>query len=159
MKRISLIIACALLVALPAAAQKKFVAEKLDKCDPYMKAQGGYGYLVQNNAKAAVWWAEGCYKVMKDTPVAKRRAGTVKLTTARNEYESFIVVVNPKQELKNLKVEVSGLPADIEATIRKIEYVNIFYNSDDFGFPGQWPDPLPLYETPEDAPAGENISF
>ena len=67
------------LAALPLNAQKKFVAEKLEKCDPYMKAQGGYGYLVKNDSKAAVWWAEGCYKVMKDTPVAKRRGGTVKL--------------------------------------------------------------------------------
>ncbi|MBQ1168941.1 MAG: hypothetical protein II143_07535 [Bacteroidales bacterium] len=61
MKRYTLIIALmALCAALPASAQKKFVAEKLDKCDPYMKAQGGYGYLVKNDSKAAVWWAEGC---------------------------------------------------------------------------------------------------
>ena len=147
------------LAALPLNAQKKFVAEKLDKCDPYMKAQGGYGYLVKNDSKAAVWWAEGCYKVMKDTPVAKRRGGSVKLTTARNEYESFIVVVNPKQELTNLKVTVDGLPSDIEAVVRKTEYVNVFYNSDDFGFPGLWPDPLPLYDEPQNAPKGENTSF
>ena len=158
MKRISLIIICAIFVALPATA-KTWKAEKLDKCDPYMKAQGGYGYLIKNTSKADVWWTEGCYKVMKDTPVAKRRAGTVKMTTARNEYESFIVVVNPKQELKDLKVEVSSLPEGIEATIRKTEYVNLFYTSDKFGFPGYWPDPLPLYEGPQDAPKGENTSF
>ena len=152
-------LALAVCVAFPAGAQKKYVAEKLEKCDPYMTLQGGYGYLIKKTPKADVWWAEGCYKVMKDTPVAKRRAGSVKLSSAQNEYESFIVVVNPKQELKNLKVEVSGLPADIEVTIRKTEYVNIFYNSDSFGFPGQWPDPLPLYEAPADAPAGENTSF
>ena len=160
MKKYTLIIALmALCAALPASAQKKFVAEKLDKCDPYMKAQGGYGYLVKNDSKAAVWWAEGCYKVMKDTPVARRRGGSVKLTTARNEYESFIVVVNPKQELKNLKLTVDGLPDGIEAVVRKTEYVNVFYNSDDFGFPGLWPDPLPLYDEPLNAPAGENTSF
>ena len=158
-KTILPILVLLVLAALPLNAQKKFVAEKLDKCDPYMKTQGGYGYLVKNDSKAAVWWAEGCYKVFKDTPVAKRHSGTVKLTTAKNEYESFIVVVNPKQELRNLKVEVSGLPADIEATVRKTEYVNVFYNSDDFGFPGLWPDPLPLYDAPENAPAGENTSF
>ena len=143
------------LAALPLNAQKKFVAEKLEKCDPYMKAQGGYGYLVKNDSKAAVWWAEGCYKVMKDTPVAKRLGGTVKLNTAKNEYESFIVVVNPKQELKNLKVELSGLPEGIEATIRKTEYVPIQMNSDSFGFLGDWPDPLPLYDEPQDALAEE----
>ena len=155
-KTIFPILALLALAALPLNAQKKFVAEKLDKCDPYMKVQGGYGYLVKNDSKAAVWWAEGCYKVFKDTPVAKRHAGTVKLSTAANEYESFIVVVNPKQELKNLKVEVSGMPSDIEVAVRKTEYVNVFYNSDSFGIPGLWPDPLPLYDAPADAPAGEN---
>ncbi len=154
-----LLLAAALCVTYPATAQKKFVAEKLEKCDPYMKAQGGYGYLVKTDAQASVWWAEGCYKVMKDTPVANRRGGTVKLTTAKNEYESFILVVNPKKELKELKVDVSGLPGDIEVAVRKTEYVNIFYNSDSFGFPGLWPDPLPLYEEPQDAPEGENTSF
>lgn len=147
------------LAAFPLNAQKKFTAEKLEKCDPYMKLQGGYGYLVKNTPQADVWWAEGCYKVMKDTPVARRKGGTVKLTTAQNEYESFIVVINPKQELKNLKVEVGGLPQDIESTVRKTEYVNVVYNSDSFGFPGLWPDPLPLYDAPADAPAGENTSF
>ena len=58
MKKISLIIACAFIMALPAAA-KVWKAETLEKCDPYMKAQGGYGYLVKNDSKAAVWWAEG----------------------------------------------------------------------------------------------------
>ncbi|MBQ1167544.1 MAG: DUF4091 domain-containing protein [Bacteroidales bacterium] len=158
MKKISLIIACAFIMALPAAA-KVWKAETLEKCDPYMKAQGGYGYLVKNDSKAAVWWAEGCYKVMKDTPVAKRRSGTVKMTTARNEYESFILVVNPKKELKDLKVEVSGLPKDIEFKVRKTEYINLIYTSSSFGFPGDWPDPLPLYDEPQDAPGGENTSF
>ena len=152
------VFAVAMSLSLPAQA-KVWKAEKLDKCDPYMKAQGGYGYLIKNTPKADVWWAEGCYKVMKDTPVAKRRGSTVKMTTAKNEYESFIVVVNPKQPLKELKVDVTGLPADIQVVIRKTEYVNLFYNSDKYGFPGYWPDPLPLYDSAQDAPAGENTSF
>ena len=147
------------LAALPLNAQKKFVAEKLDKCDPYMTLQGGYGYLIKKTPKADVWWAEGCYKVMKDTPVAKRRGGTIKMTTAKNEFESFILVVNPKKELKDLKVEIGGLPDDIDVTIRKAEYINLIYTSDSFGYPGDWPDPLTLYDEPQDAPKGENTSF
>ena len=76
---------------------KGWKAETLDKCDPYMNLQGGYGYLIKNTPKADVWWAEGCYKVMKDTPTAKRRGGTIKMNTARNEYESFILVVIPNK--------------------------------------------------------------
>ena len=158
MKIVLLIIAFALCEAIPANAQKKLPGE-MDKCDPYMKAQGGYGYLVEDGPKAAVWWAEGIYKVMKDTPVARRKGREVKLSTARHEYESFIVVINPKQELKAIKVAVDGLPEGIGATVRKVEYVTTYYTNDSYGWPGDWPDPLPLYQEPASAPAGENTSF
>ena len=88
---------------------KKLPGE-LDKCDPYMKAQGGYGYLIKNTPQADVWWAEGIYKVMKDTPVARRKGAAVKLSSARNEYESFILVVNPKQELNNAAITMRVSP-------------------------------------------------
>ena len=161
MKKIFTIIltAASFLTAVPASAAKEWKAEKLDKCDPYMKAHGGYGYLVKDDAKAAVWWAEGVYKPMKDTPVATRKAGRVNISTARNEYESFIVVVNPKQDLNKLYVKVKGLPRGVEAKVRKVEYVNVNTPSDSFGYTGQWPDPLPLYSEAESAPAGENTSF
>ena len=153
---------------------KKLPGE-MDKCDPYMKAQGGYGYLIKNTPKADVWWSEGIYKVMKDTPVASRKGGTVKLSTARNEYESFIVVINPKETLKRVSVRVDGFEdgtaarsdgcsgfdasAGVCATVRKVEYVTTYYTNDDYGWPGEWPDPLPLYGQPQDAPTGENTSF
>ena len=146
-----------LLAVLPATA-KVWKAEKLDRCDPYMTAQGGYGYLIKNTPEADVWWAEGVYKVMKDTPVAKRKGATVKLSTARHEYESFIVVINPKQNLRNVRVAIEGLPDGITATIREVEYVETYYTNDDYGWPGLWPDPLPLYET-KDLNPGENHSF
>lgn len=157
MKRI-LIILTVLFTALPATA-KVWKAETPEKCDPYMKAQGGYGYLVEDGPQAAVWWAEGCYKPMKDTPVARRRGREVKLSAARHEWESFIVVINPKQELKDIKVAVDGLPEGITATVRKVEYVTTYYTNDSYGWPGEWPDPLPLYEQPENAPMGQNTSF
>lgn len=151
-----------LCLALPTAGQTRGKGAKLpgemDKCDPYMTAQGGYGYLVKSTPEADVWWAEGIYKVMKDTPVARRKGATVKLSTARHEYESFIVVINPRQTLSNLQVGVQGLPEGITATIREVEYVETYYTNDNYGWPGLWPDPLPLY-TPKDIDAGENHSF
>ena len=163
-----------LYASLPASAQKKLPGE-MDKCDPYMTAQGGYGYLVENGPKAAVWWAEGIYKVMKDTPVAKRKGREVKLSTARHEYESFLVVINPKEDLHGISVTVKGFddypvviadgppeftpPDGISATVRKVEYVTTYYTNDSYGWPGEWPDPLPLYDEPQDAPKGQNTSF
>ncbi len=152
-------ILAALTVVPFAASAKEWKAEKLEKCDPYMKLQGGYGYLVKDDAKASVWWAEGVYKPMKDTPVAQRKGRRVQLTSAKNEYESFIVVVNPKTPLQAVKVAVKGLPKGIEAKVRKVEYVTVRTPSDSFGYTGQWPDPLPLYDVAEDLPAGENTSF
>ena len=147
-----------LLFALSASATD-WTAEKLEKCDPYMKPQGGYGYLAASGPKADVWWAEGCYKPMKDTPAATRPGRKVKLTTAKNEYESFIVVVSAKTDLRAVKVRVAGLPKGVEAKVRKVEYVNVNTPSDSFAYTGEWPDPLPLYDVAEDLPAGENTSF
>ena len=158
-KTLFTIVLLMVMAALPLNGQEKFVAEKLEKCDPYMKAQGGYGYLAKSGPKADVWWAEGVYKPMKDTPVATREGRKVKLTTAKNEYESFIVVVNPKTDLRAVKVAVKGLPKGVEAKVRKVEYVNVKTPSDSFAYTGQWPDPLPLYDVAEDLPAGENTSF
>ena len=147
------------MLAAEASAAKEWKAEKLDKCDPYMTLQGGYGYLAKSGPKADVWWAEGVYKPMKDTPVAQRKGNRIELTTAKNEYESFIVVVAPRTPLRSVKVDVRGLPKGIEAKVRKVEYVTVRTPSDSFGYTGEWPDPLPLYDVAEDLPAGENTSF
>lgn len=147
------------LIATLTASATEWKAEKLEKCDPYMKAQGGYGYLAKSGPKADVWWAEGIYKPMKDTPVATRPGRKIRLTTARNEYESFVVVVSPKVDLRSVKVAVTGLPKGVEAKVRKVEYVNVNTPSDSFGYTGQWPDPLPPYDVAQDLSAGENTSF
>ena len=157
MKRI--LLTFAILLAVLSASATEWKAEKLEKCDPYMTLQGGYGYLAKSGPKADVWWAEGVYKPMKDTPVAQRPGRKIQLTTAKNEYESFIIVVSPKDSLRNVKVALRGLPKGVEAKVRKVEYVNVNTPSDSFGYTGQWPDPLPLYDVAEDLPAGENTSF
>ena len=59
MRRI--LITLSTLIATLTASATDWQAEKLEKCDPYMKAQGGYGYLTKSGPKADVWWAEGVY--------------------------------------------------------------------------------------------------
>ena len=152
------IVAAALAVPLSGFA-REWQAEKLEKCDPYMSLQGGYGYQISNTQKADVWWAEGVYKPMKDTPVPTRRGRKVRLSAAGGEYESFIVVVNPHQDLHGLNVAITGLPAGFEVKVRKVEYVHVNTPSDSFGYVGEWPDPLPLLEEPCEAISGENTSF
>ena len=147
---------------LPCTAQND--AEK--KVDPNMTEFGGYGYLVDNSSTARVWWAEGAYKVMRDAPVPTRKKDCVELSAARNEYESFLVVVNPSKRLREVRVNVSDFKRSDGAsavqpkvTVRKVEYVNVTTPTDNYAFAGSWPDPLPLYDSPETIYPDENQPF
>ena len=70
-------------------------------------ATGGYGYFINQESKASVWWAEGAYKVLKDAPVPRKSQSRVSLSAAKNEYESFIIVVNPESEMENFRISVA----------------------------------------------------
>lgn len=125
-----------------------------------------YGHLVAEDATAAVWWAEGAYKVFRGDPVPAGRESEVGLRAARNEYEPFLLVVRPKVRLDDLRVETGPLVQASGASIssggvsvRRVEYVTVARPTDEFGAPGDWPDPLPLYEGPFAAPAGENAAL
>lgn len=137
-----------------------------EKVDPYLLKHGGYGYLVETDKVCSVWWAEGAYKVMKDAAIPARADGTIKLWSAKNEYESFIVVVNPAVKMENFTVIISELsnrkgniiPAE-NVTVRKVEYVNVSRPTDAYGFRAKWPDPLPVYQGSETMAPGENQPF
>ena len=134
--------------------------------DPYHIEDGGFGYMINSDQKCSVWWAEGVYKVMKDTKLPKKSNGEIKLWSAKNEYESFILVVNPKTRLDNFTIEVSGLKHNDgslinseEITVRKVEYVNTTKPTDNYSFAGLWPDPLPLYSGTETLNSSGNQPF
>lgn len=142
------------------------IAQETIPVDPYHRDAGGFGYLLENNNRCAVWWAEGAYKVMRDAPVPQQAGDTISLWSARNEYESFLVVVKPHVKLENFRVAVSALSGDngsairsSECTIRKVEYVKVTKPTDSYGFQGWWPDPLPLAGGPETLFAGENQPY
>lgn len=134
--------------------------------DPGLKDSGGYGYLINTDASCSVWWAEGAYKVMRDAPLPSRTNPAIQLWSARNEYESFMIVVNPSGKMDNFTISLSALKDTkgnrIEAnqvSVRKVEYVKVSRPTDSYGFAGWWPDPLPLYEQPEAIDPGENQPF
>lgn len=133
--------------------------------DPYHTATGGFGYALSASSDATLWWAEGTYKIMQDMPAPGGKAGAVSVCSARNEWESFQVVVRPERELRQVAVSVSdfqakkgSLPASA-FTIRKVEYVEVKHPTDAYGKAGLWPDPLPLYRTPETLASGRNHPF
>ncbi len=130
---------------------------------PAAPAGGSYGYLVRSGPPCAVWWAEGAYKVMRDDPVPAAEQGVIRIAAARNEYEPFLLVLRPAGRLDGVRVAAGPLvgekSARIEAaaiSVRHVEYVNVTTPTDGLGRAGCWPDPLPPYDGPFTAAAGEN---
>ncbi len=124
------------------------------------------GYLLDDDAFASLWWAEGAYKIKRDDPVPKKKSRAVELFCARNEYEPFLLVLRPKKKLDQVRVYVSPLvnsngyeilPESI--SICHVDYVNVVVTTDEQGAQGLWPDPLPPYDGPFSACAAENHSF
>jgi hypothetical protein len=142
------------------------VSREAPKVDPNHLQTGGYGYLIHEGQACSVWWAEGAYKVMRDAPTPTARDGEVKIWSAKNEYESFILVVKPTSRMEGFRVSTSTLEDDqgnvidnANITIRKVEYVRVRKPTDSYAFAGWWPDPLPLYEQPETLFPAENQAF
>jgi hypothetical protein len=125
--------------------------------------QAGYGYLVQSEIPCAVWWAEGAYKVMKEDPVPTAADPTIKIAAARNEYEPFLLVLRPERTLDAVRVAArpllnakGGTIAAADISVCHVEYVKVTVPTDAAGRAGWWPDPLPPYNGPFTAAAGEN---
>jgi len=122
-----------------------------------------YGCLISADSRASVWWAEGAYKVMKQDAPPRARSAEVRLYSARNEYEPFILVLRPKAAMEVVQIEASPIvgpngrriePANI--SISHVGYVHVVVPTDEAGAAGEWPDPLPPYEGAFSAPADEN---
>jgi hypothetical protein len=125
--------------------------------------EGGYGYLISSGPPAALWWAEGAYKVKGDDPIPQARGETVRLVCGRNEYEPFLLVIRPEARLDAVRVEATAfhtaagdeIPAG-DVSILRVGYVKVTNPTDKDGAPGWWPDPLPPYDGPFTAYPGEN---
>ncbi|MCK4991471.1 MAG: hypothetical protein KAS29_13325, partial [Bacteroidales bacterium] len=136
------------------------------KVDPNHSQDGGYGYMINADRTCSVWWAEGAYKVMRDAPLPSRKDNHIQMGSAKNEYESFIVVLKPTRRMENFRIAASELTdgqgntiGGENITIRKVEYVQVTIPTDSYGFPGWWPDPLPVYDKPETIFPKENQPF
>jgi len=135
------------------------------KADPYHISSGGFGYLIEENPGISLWWCEGAYKIMRDTPSPASADDTIRLWSAANEYEAFQVVVNPSHRMENLRISSPGFVSEsnrIDAAVlefRLLEYVKVKQATDSYGFTGYWPDPLPEATGPVTAYGGENTTF
>jgi len=97
-----------------------------------VRAEGEFGYVLREYPRGYIWWAEGSYKVFRETPVppspprepeasapmqpvvpakdkpvpkpAEPPTPPIKIAAARNEYEPFQLVFRPKRTGGELKV-------------------------------------------------------
>jgi len=135
------------------------------KTDPYHLATGGYGKLLSTDTGVSVWWCEGDYKLMRDTPVPGYKSDTIVIQSAKNEHEPFQLILFPDSRIEDLRIIVSDLVSgkevirDQSIKLRKVEYVKITKPTDSYGYTGYWPDPLPEIEGPVTVFGGENTGF
>ena len=141
-------------------------SQEMAKVDPNHSQDGGYGYMIKTDRTCSVWWAEGAYKVMRDAPLPSRKDNQIKMWSAKNESESFIVVIHPTKRMENLRIAMPELTdgqgntiGSESFTVRKVEYVEVTKPTDSYSFTGWWPDPLPVYNKPETIFAEENQPF
>lgn len=142
------------------------ISQETSGIDPNHSEDGGYGYMIHSDRICSVWWAEGAYKVMRDAPIPTKMDNLVKMWSAKNEYESFILVLNPFKRMENFRITIPELKdnrgntiAHGNITVRKVEYVRVTKPTDSYGFAGWWPDPVPLYKQPETIFPAENQPF
>lgn len=119
-----------------------------------------YGALL-SAAPLPLWWCGATYKVSTDRPLPQARGKVVRLAAARNEYESFQLILRPEHGLQDVTVQASPLVGPMGAEIappeiRLVGYVNVVHPTDQLGTPGLWPDPLLHYKGAFDVPAHQN---
>lgn len=107
-----------------------------------------FGYALAGGEKLGLWWAEATYKIHRDKPAPTTVTPAVTMTAAGREYECAQIVLRPPEDVE---VEVRlgnfvGVQGRLEARhfeLLHVDYVPVTTPTDSFGFPGDWPDPLP----------------
>lgn len=142
--------------------RKKFFL--LNFCFFYIIATSAspYGQIVDSKPFWKVWWTESTYKIMKDDPIPETK-GKVTISAAKNEIESFQLVLSPEIDIRNVEVSFSDFINKDGSTIssenisiRKVEYVKVTKPSGKLHQKGWYPDPLPICNKPFDAAQGVN---
>ena len=105
--------------------------------------------LLKSDDGCNIWYAGSTIKVMKYDN-APDEYGKIELYAAKNEYESFQIVLNSKREIDKMNVFVSDLMNETgnkigkeNIFIKKVEYVKVTKPTDDYGKKDYYPDPLP----------------
>ena len=116
----------------------------------------------------AVWGASSGFKIFRDTMVPTNKMHALRVKAAANEAESVQLVVTPKRDVADLRIESGSLkrkgaaadgaliPASAVKVLR-VGYVDVKITTDKVGQSGLFPDPLlPQEGAPLSVKADEN---
>jgi hypothetical protein len=118
-----------------------------------------YGWRINDaEDKVSLWWCESARKISRSRPVpGGSTRSLIRLSAARNESESFQIVLKPRQTVEQISVTATDLRGPRGAKIAKenigvcrVAYVKVETPTDATGVAAEWPDPLPPL-----APGGE----
>ena len=126
-----------------------------------------YGERLPAPANTPVWWSNGDYKVGRSRYLPLATNTAVRITSARNEYEPFQLVLRPEVALSNVTASISDFVSTTNAavtfsatnvTLCRVEYVNLtqLIAGENFSVTGEHPDPLVPLTAPFAAPAQTN---
>ncbi|KAA3603907.1 MAG: DUF4091 domain-containing protein [Calditrichaeota bacterium] len=122
-----------------------------------------YGNLIEKNSNLEIWWANSGWKIGKDWKAPKEQDKNIFVSSAKNESESFQIIVNPKNEIENLTIQVSDLKNENQKILSSknfefkiAKFLDLEFPSDSVGFVGSCPDPLPEIQNPLSLPKNSN---
>jgi hypothetical protein len=108
-------------------------------------------YFLKTTSGYSLWSAESLVKIPRENiPEYKKlqQVNTIKVNSAKQEYESFQLVMTPIADMRNISLEFTDLTGP--ETISKnniiwnlVEYINIKNVTRPGNRSGLWPDPLP----------------
>lgn len=113
-----------------------------------------YGNLVTEDSIATVWWAPSTYKI-SPLEVCPKEKGRILVKAARNEKESFQLIVNPKVLMAEFRVKSTDLYGKNGKSISSDNvdifeevYVHVTVPTDKYAQTGYYPDPIPSLDGP-----------
>ena len=125
-----------------------------------------FGRLIgQTKTVGSVWWTNGANKVSRDRAVPQKGESLISLSAAKNEFESFQLIITPDRFLNKLRVQSSSLisnASEIPATnveLGMVNYVLVRQPTDQSGSKGYWPDPILPHNRPVQLNPGQNYPF
>jgi len=119
--------------------------------------------LPGSTEEVGLWWASSGWKVSQVRPLPQAKGLALVIRAAGDEREAAQLVVRPKRPLRRLWARAQDLegPGGVriaagQIELLRVEYVPVARPSDYSGAAGNWPDPLPPFDRPIDAPARAN---